>query len=292
MICNICPRKCGIERSKTKGVCGVGEDLKISRAALHFYEEPCISGETGSGTVFFSGCNLKCVYCQNKQVANGFGKEITLERLSCIFLELQNQGANNINLVTPDHYAHLIKKAVIKAKQQGLNIPIVYNTSGYCDSQMIKSLQGVVDIFLTDFKYFSPEIAKKYSHCENYPEIAKKALKQMFLQTGKPEYFDDGIMKKGVIVRHLCLPEQTDDSKDIIEYLYREYGDEIVISIMNQYTPMGECEFKELNKKLTNEEYDEIIDFALELGIENAFIQEGETADESFIPNFEELIGV
>ena len=161
MICNICPRKCGVDRSVNQGFCGVGENIKISRAALHFYEEPCISGETGSGTVFFSGCNLKCVYCQNKQVANGFGKEITLERLSCIFLELQNQGANNINLVTPDHYAHLIKKAVIKAKQQGLNIPIVYNTSGYCDSQMIKSLQGVVDIFLTDFKYFSSE--RKYS---------------------------------------------------------------------------------------------------------------------------------
>ena len=188
MICNICPRKCGVDRSVNQGFCGVGENLKISRAALHFYEEPCISGESGSGTVFFSGCNLKCVYCQNKVISEGFGKEITVNRLVKIFLQLQEKGANNINLVTPDHYAIQIKSAIIKAKQQGLKIPIVYNTSGYCDVETIKSLKDVVDIFLTDFKYVSSDISKKYSCCKDYFEVAKKALKQMYLQTGKPCY--------------------------------------------------------------------------------------------------------
>lgn len=292
MICNICPRKCSVDRSKTYGFCGVGENLKISRAALHFYEEPCISGESGSGTVFFSGCNLKCVYCQNKAISGGFGKEITAERLAEIFIELQEKGANNINLVTPDHYALQIKRIIEKAKKNGLKIPIVYNTSGYCDVDTIKVLKGVVDIFLTDFKYVSNELSKKYSSCENYFEIASVALKQMFLQIGKPQYDEDGIMQKGVIVRHLCLPENAQDSKRVIEYVYNEYKDDVILSIMNQFTPIGECKYKELNKKLTEEEYQEIIDFAIDLGVENAFIQEGETADESFIPDFETLEGV
>ncbi len=292
MICNICPRKCGVDRNKIQGFCGVGEKIKISRAALHFYEEPCISGESGSGTVFFSGCNLKCVYCQNKAISGGFGKEITINRLVEIFIELQEKGANNINLVTPDHYALQIKSAIIKAKEKGLKIPIVYNTSGYCDVDTIKSLQGVVDIFLTDLKYVSSALSKKYSSCENYFLVASKALKQMFLQTGKPCYDKNGIMQKGIIVRHLCLPENADDSKRVIEYVYNEYQDDVILSIMNQYTPMGECKISELNRKLTDEEYQEIVDFAVELGVENAFVQEGETADESFIPDFETLEGV
>ncbi len=292
MICNICPRKCGVDRDKKQGFCGVGENIKISRAALHFYEEPCISGESGSGTVFFSGCNLKCVYCQNKSIREGFGKEITVNRLAKIFLELQEKGANNINLVTPDHFAYSIKEALKIAKQQGLKIPVVYNTSGYCDAQTIKDLSDVVDIFLTDFKYVSNEISYKYSCCKDYFEVAKKALNQMYLQIGKPIYDNQGIMQKGIIVRHLCLPENTDDSKRVIEYIYNEYKDDVVLSIMNQYTPMGECEFDELNRKLTDEEYQEIIDFALDLGVENAFVQEGDTADDSFIPDFDSLVGV
>lgn len=292
MICNICPRKCNVNRGVKTGFCGVGDTLKVARAALHYYEEPCISGESGSGTVFFSGCNLKCVYCQNKSVSSGLGKEITVERLSEIFLELQAQGANNINLVTPDQYALHIKQALLIAKEKELKIPIVYNTSGYCSVDTIRDLSDVIDIFLTDFKYMSSDNAKKYSLAADYPNIAKSALKQMFLQTGKPQYDKSGIMKKGVIVRHLCLPENTQDSKNVIKYLYETYGDDIIISIMNQYTPMGESKYPELNRKLSEKEYDEVVDFAVELGVENAFIQEGEAADDSFIPDFSSFTGV
>lgn len=292
MICNICPRKCNIDRSKTVGFCGAGDTVKVARAGLHFYEEPCISGQNGSGTVFFSGCNLKCVYCQNKSVSAGQGKEITVERLGSIFLELQNKGANNINLVTPDQYALQIKKAVKLAKNKGLKIPIVYNTSGYCSVETLVELSDVIDVFLTDFKYMNEEKAQKYSSAKDYPIVVKNALKQMYLQVGKPQYDENGIMKKGVIVRHLCLPQNSDDSKEIIKYLYQTYGDNIVVSIMNQYTPMGVCEFSELNRKLSDEEYDDVVDFAVDLGLENAYVQEGETADESFIPDFSSFYGV
>lgn len=292
MLCNICPRKCNVDRNENIGFCGVGDKIKVARAALHYYEEPCISGEEGSGTVFFSGCNLKCVYCQNKSVSAGFGKDITVERLSDIFLELQLRGANNINLVTPDQYALKIREALLIAKENGLIIPIVYNTSGYCLPETIEKLKDVVDIFLADFKYLSSEISRKYSFAKDYPEVAKSALNQMFLQTGKPRYDKNGMMTKGVIVRHLVLPENIDDSKRVIEYLYKTYGDDIVLSIMNQYTPMGECEFAELNRKLTYEEYNQVVDFAVNLGVENAFVQEGETADDSFIPDFSSLTGV
>lgn len=292
MLCNICPRKCNVDRTEKTGFCGVGNKIKVARAALHYYEEPCISGESGSGTVFFSGCNLKCVYCQNKEVSAGLGKEISVERLSEIFLELKEQGANNINLVTPDQYAINIKKALKIAKEKGLNIPIVYNTSGYCSVETIKALSDVIDVFLTDFKYMSSDNAKKYSFASDYPAVAKSALKQMFLNVGKPQYDKNGIMTKGIIVRHLCLPDNTEDSKSVIKYLYETYGDDIVISIMNQYTPMGKCKFDELNRKLSNKEYENIVDFAVDLGVENAFIQEDETADHSFIPDFSSFTGV
>lgn len=292
MLCNICPRKCNVDRTEKTGFCGVGDKIKVARASLHYYEEPCISGESGSGTIFFSGCNLKCVYCQNKEVSAGMGKEISVERLSEIFLELKEQGANNINLVTPDQYAINIRKALKIAKEKGLNIPIVYNTSGYCSVETIKALSDVIDVFLTDFKYMSSDNAKKYSFASDYPVVAKSALKQMFLNVGKPQYDKNGIMTKGIIVRHLCLPDNTEDSKSVIKYLYETYGDDIVISIMNQYTPMGKCKFDELNRKLSNKEYDNIVDFAVNLGVENAFIQEDETADHSFIPDFSSFTGV
>ena len=292
MLCNICPRKCNVDRTEKTGFCGVGDKIKVARASLHYYEEPCISGESGSGTVFFSGCNLKCVYCQNKEVSAGMGKEISVERLSEIFLELKEQGANNINLVTPDQYAINIRKALKIAKEKGLNIPIVYNTSGYCSVETIKALSDVIDVFLTDFKYMSSDNAKKYSFASDYPVVAKSALKQMFLNVGKPQYDKNGIMTKGIIVRHLCLPDNTEDSKSVIKYLYETYADDIVISIMNQYTPMGKCKFDELNRKLSNKEYDNIVDFAVNLGVENAFIQEDVTADHSFIPDFSSFTGV
>lgn len=292
MLCNICPRKCNIDRKTAAGVCSVGEKIKVSRAALHFYEEPCISGENGSGTVFFSGCNLKCVYCQNYDISRGYGKEISVNRLAEIFLELQQKGAENINLVTPDHYVFKIKEALDISHKNGLKIPIVYNTSGYCSKEALEILKDDIDIFLTDFKYISSDLAQKYSFSKDYPSVAKEALQQMFSQVGKCEFSSDGMMKKGIIVRHLCLPSYKEDTKQVIKYLYETYKDDIIISIMNQFTPMNLGKYPEINRKLTDDEYDEIIDYALSLGVENAFIQEGDTADESFIPDFSDFCGV
>lgn len=292
MFCNICPRKCNVDRSKKVGICSVDEELMVSRAALHFYEEPCISGESGSGTVFFSGCNLKCVYCQNKDISRGFGKKITVNRLSEIFLELQEKGANNINLVTPDHYDLKIKEAIILARKKGFNLPIVYNTSGYCDVKMLEKLKNEIDIFLTDFKYISPELAEKYSSAKDYPDIAKAALKQMFNQVGKPQFDENGMMKKGIIVRHLVLPGYIDNSKSVIKYVYENYKEDVILSIMNQFTPIDLENHPEINRKVTDKEYDDIVDYAVDLGVENAFVQEGDTADESFIPNFSNFYGV
>ncbi len=292
MICNICPRKCNVDREKTQGFCGVNEKIKISRAALHFYEEPCISGKSGSGTVFFSGCNLKCVYCQNKIISSGFGKEISEERLEKIFFELKEQGANNINLVTPDHFVKKTIPVLRSAKENGLDLPIVYNTSGYCDENVIKELKGLVDIYLTDFKYFNNETAKKYSKVSDYTAVAKKALKAMVNNVGAPKYFENGLLKSGVIVRHLCLPNFLDESKDILDYLYKTYKNDIIISIMNQFTPINIENYPEINRKLTEKEYQNIVDYANLIGISNAYIQEGDTAKESFIPSFYELKGV
>lgn len=292
MICNICPRKCNVDREKTQGFCGVNEKIKISRAALHFYEEPCISGKSGSGTVFFSGCNLKCVYCQNKIISSGFGKEISEERLEKIFFELKEQGANNINLVTPDHFVKKTIPVLRSAKENGLDLPIVYNTSGYCDENVIKELKGLVDIYLTDFKYFNNETAKKYSKVSDYTAVAKKALKAMVNNVGAPKYFENGLLKSGVIVRHLCLPNFLDESKDILDYLYKTYKNDIIISIMNQFTPINLENYPEINRKLTEKEYQNIVDYANLIGISNAYIQEGDTAKESFIPSFYELKGV
>lgn len=292
MICNICPRECGIDRKNTVGFCSVGENIKISRAALHFYEEPCISGLNGSGTVFFSGCNLKCVYCQNALISKGYGKEITVNRLVEIFFELKEKGAENINLVTPDHYTDSLKKALIIAENQGLDLPIVYNTSGYCKESVIEEFEGNIDVYLTDFKYLNGSLAKKYSFAEDYPEVAKKALKAMYKTVGNPVFNKNGIMTKGIIARVLVLPSFEKEAKDIIEYLYSEYGDNIYISIMNQFTPMNLEKYPEINRKLSEDEYESVVGYAEMLGIKNAFIQEGDTADESFIPEFCDFEGV
>ena len=287
--CTLCPRECGINRFVTTGFCGSPAEPVVARAALHMWEEPCISGTEGSGAVFFCGCQLRCVYCQNYWVANSYtGKQITDDRLAEIFMELQCQNANNINLVTPTHYTISIINAIEKARKAGLSIPVIYNCSGYEKAQTIDLLKGYIDIYLTDFKYMSPDIAKKYSNAGNYSDIARGAVEHMFSQTGKPVFNEKGIMQKGVIVRHLMLPECENDSKDIISYLYHKYQDDIFISIMNQYTPMSNVSpYPEINRKITCDEYDKIIDYALSLGIENAFVQDGETASESFIPEFD-----
>lgn len=290
--CTLCPRNCFVNRKLgEKGICGQSSTLKVARAALHFWEEPCISGEKGSGAVFFSGCALHCVFCQNQEIANGsVGKEISKERLSEIFLELQEKGANNINLVTPGHFAPQIVPAIERARNQGLNLPIVYNTSSYENVDSIRKLEGIVDIYLPDFKYMSSSLSKKYSHAPDYGKVAKKVVAEMVRQTGAASFYEkegQELMQRGVIVRHLILPGCKEDSKNIIRYLHDAYGDTIYLSIMNQFTPLKNVEkYPELNRKLTEDEYDEVVDFAIDLGVENGFIQEGETAEESFIPDF------
>ena len=292
MGCNQCPRKCNKERREddtaSYGYCKVSVRPKVARAALHFWEEPCISGEEGSGTVFFSGCNLRCVYCQNREIAAGVrGKEISIERLAEIFLELQEKGANNINLVTPSHYYAQIKEALLLVKEK-LHIPVIANTSSYESVEELKEMEGLIDIYLADFKYMSRELAEKYSHAKDYPQVAAEALREMFRQLGEPEFDERCMMKKGIIVRHLLLPGCMEDSKAVLKYLYETYGNSIFISIMNQYTPLSHVGgYPELNRRITEEEYEEVVDYAIELGIENGFVQEGETAEESFIPAFD-----
>lgn len=288
--CELCPRNCIVNRLKGEiGFCGATDKLKIARAALHMWEEPCISGENGSGTIFFSFCNLKCVYCQNYNISTkNHGKEITINRLSEIMLELQEKGANNINLVTPTHYVPQIIEAIKIAKNNNLGIPIVYNTSGYEKKETIKLLNGYIDIYLTDLKYYSDEYSCKYSKAKNYFKYAKESLEEMYRQIGNPKFNENGIMNKGIIVRHLVLPNLVDDSKQILDYLFNTYHNNIYISIMNQYTPLEHVKkYNELNRMITNEEYEKVIQYAIKLGIENAFIQEGETQKESFIPDFD-----
>ena len=286
--CNLCPRSCLIDRTKKPGICGVKDKLVVARAALHYWEEPPISGNTGSGTIFFTGCNLKCIFCQNYDISTKLiGQEISVEDFSNICLNLEKQGANNINLVTPTPHVPLIIEGIKLAKEKGLNIPIVYNTSGYETVKTIKLLNGIVDIYLPDLKYYNDEYAIKYSHVKDYFKYASSALAEMYKQVGKPKFNKDGIMQKGIIVRHMMLPGLLEDSKKIIKYLYDNYQDNIYISIMNQYTPIKTFNrFTNLNNKVTDQEYDKLINYAIDLGIKKAFIQEGETQSESFIPDF------
>ena len=282
-------------------------EIRIGRAALHMWEEPCISGSTGSGTVFFSGCSLRCVFCQNYKISmKNVGKTVSVSELADTFVRLQDEGACNINLVTPTHFVPHITQALDKAKCRGLNIPVVYNTGTYDTVDTIKMLEGYVDIYLPDFKYMSSELSKRYSNAPDYSIVAKKAIGEMYRQVGMPEFVSAGealredvenaqsteeqmLMKKGMIVRHLVLPGCTEDSKEIIKYLYETYGDNIYISIMNQYTPLSTVgNIRELNRKVTQSEYDDVVDYALDIGVTNGFIQEGDTALESFIPEFGE----
>ncbi|WP_459910040.1 radical SAM protein [Desulfotomaculum defluvii] len=287
--CTLCPRNCHVDRTHgQKGYCRETAELVVARAALHMWEEPCISGENGSGTVFFSGCSMGCVYCQNYNIAKGLvGKKITVERLADIFKELQERKANNINLVTPSHYVPQIIDAIKLSRKKGLSLPIVYNCSGYEKAETLKLLTGYVDVYLPDFKYMAKDISKKYSNVENYFEYASEAIREMVRQVGEPSFNEHGIMIKGVIVRHLLLPGYLEDSKEIIKYLYESFGDTIFISIMNQYTPLAQVKkYPELDRRVTAKEYNELVDYAISLGIENGFIQEGETASDSFIPEF------
>jgi len=288
--CTLCPRCCNVNRNNDElGFCMMMKDLYVARAALHFWEEPIISGDKGSGTVFFTGCNLKCVFCQNYQIStNNFGKKITIERLSEIFLELQEQGAHNINLVTPTPFVPQIIDALKIAKREGLTIPIIYNSSGYETVDTIKLLNGYIDIYLPDFKYFDNKYALKYSKCPNYFEYASTSIKEMIHQVGKPQFDKAGLLTKGVIVRHMMLPGLLEDSKKIIHYLVDKYNDDIFISVMNQYTPTNNlAKYSEINKTVDNNDYEELINYAIDIGIKNGFMQEGETQKTSFIPEFD-----
>lgn len=290
--CNLCPRGCGVNRIKGEtGACNETVEIMVSRAALHMWEEPCISGEAGSGAIFFGGCQLGCYFCQNRKISKGGrGRIISVSELCDIFFELKEQGANNINLVTPDHYVPQIIAAIDMAKEKEFDLPYVYNCSGYERVEMLRLLDGYIDIYLPDFKYMDSELAGRYSNAPDYPEVAKAAIDEMVRQCGgdKTSFDDSGIMQKGVIVRHLQLPGQIKDSKAVISYLNSRYGERIYLSIMNQYTPMPGIgkKFPELAGKLSEQEYDELVDYAIGIGVENGFIQEGDTASESFIPEF------
>ncbi|MDO4614272.1 MAG: radical SAM protein [Lachnospiraceae bacterium] len=265
-------------------------EIFAARAALHMWEEPCISGKEGSGAVFFTGCPLRCVFCQNREIALGSqGYPMTTETLSGTFLHLQKEGANNINLVTPTQYVPEIREALLLAKKAGLTVPVVYNTGSYELPETIRSLSGFVDIFLPDFKYCDPVLSEAYSNAADYAEVAEAAIDEMVEITGGPEFDERGMMLRGTIIRHMVLPGHTKDSMAVLRRVYERYGDRIYISIMNQYTPMPgiEDKFPELGRRVTKREYNRVVDFALELGITQAFIQEGNAAKESFIPAFD-----
>lgn len=288
--CLLCPRKCGINRSTGQtGVCGVSSEIKVARAALHYWEEPCISGKRGSGAVFFSGCSLHCVFCQNREISDGKeGKVISKERLSDIFIQLAGKGANNINLVTPGQYIPDIVWAVNDAKSRGMKLPIIYNTSGYENVTELKLLEGIVDVYLPDFKYMDSTLSARYSRAKDYPSVAKQALSEMVRQ--QPDVVIDdatGLIQKGVIVRQLLLPRHVNDAKAVLKYLYDTYRDHVYISMMSQFTPIALEDYPEINRTVTKREYERLVNYALEIGITNAFIQEGDVANDSFIPAFD-----
>ena len=288
--CLLCPRKCGINRGIGQtGVCGVSSEIKVARAALHYWEEPCISGKRGSGAVFFSGCSLHCVFCQNRAISDGKeGKVISKERLSDIFIELADKGANNINLVTPGQYIPDIVWAVNDAKSRGMKLPIIYNTSGYENVTELKLLEGIVDVYLPDFKYMDNMLSARNSRAKDYPSVAKQALSEMVRQ--QPDVVIDdatGLIQKGVIVRQLLLPGHVNDAKVVLKYLYDTYHDHVYISMMSQFTPIALKDYPEINRTVTRREYERLVDYAIKIGITNAFIQEGDVAKDSFIPAFD-----
>ncbi|MBU3210363.1 radical SAM protein [Clostridium algidicarnis] len=293
--CKLCPRECSVNRLNGElGFCKSSDKIIISRASLHLFEEPCISGTKGSGTVFFSNCNLNCVFCQNYCISQeGLGIEVSIERLSNIFLELQKKGANNINLVTPTHYVPQIIQSLILAKSKGLSIPILYNSNGYDSLDTINALNGYIDVYLPDLKYFNPKYSLRYSKSKDYFEKASIAIKEMYNQVGKIKFDESGLVQKGVIIRHLMLPGLLFDSKKIIDFIYKSFKDDVYISIMNQYTPMFKSsDYEEINKPLEASHYDALINYALDLGVTNAFIQDSGSDSKEFIPDFKSFIGL
>lgn len=288
--CNLCPRKCSVNRLNGElGLCKASMDVKIAKVSLHPWEEPCISGVLGSGTVFFSNCNLKCVFCQNHTISQeGTGKTVSINHLSEIFLEQQKRGAHNINLVTPTHYVPQIIEALKIAKSRGLNLPILYNSNAYESIDTIKALSGFIDVYLPDLKYYKDKYSLKYSKVPNYFNVARQVITEMVSQVGEAKFDDAGLIQKGVIIRHLMLPGLLFDSKKVIDFIYSTFNESVYISLMNQYTPMHEAaNYPEINRPLNPNHYDTLIDYCLNLGITKCFIQESGTASKSFVPNFD-----
>ncbi len=288
--CMLCPHECGINRLKgNKGRCKCDDKLKIALASLHMFEEPCISGKNGSGTVFFSNCNLNCIYCQNYEISHlGKGKEITVEHLAEIFLKQQEKGAHNINLVTPTMYVFQIIEAIKIAKSKGLDIPIVYNSNGYENVDTIKLLNGYIDVYLPDLKYYSNELSKKYSNINNYFEIATSAIKEMYNQVGKAKFDENGMITKGVIIRHLVLPNHIQNTKNILKWISDNMPNDIYVSVMAQYFPTYKAKEDDLiNRKLNKKEYNEVLNYLYSLDLENGYIQELGEHEEEYVPDFD-----
>lgn len=285
MICNACPRGCNVDREVSLGYCKSPEKFKLARASLHYWEEPCISGKNGSGAIFFSGCNLGCVFCQNYEISHGCkGVEVSDDDLVRIMKRLVDKDANNINFVNPTHYSLQLLRVLEKYKPP---VPIVYNTSGYDSVETLKMLDGAVDIYLPDFKYIRPEKALKYSKAEDYPQVAEEALAEMKRQVGDDVFDENGIMQRGMIIRHLVLPSNTNSSISALDYLAENFGD-TYISVMAQYVPCGDLtEYKEINRPLTQREYDKVVNHIFDLGLQKIFVQELEAASDEFIPDFD-----
>lgn len=283
-LCNICPRKCSVDREVRLGLCGAPEVLRAARASAHFWEEPCISGTRGSGTVFFSGCNMKCVFCQNYEISSGgFGRELTPERLREIYEELIYLGVHNINLVTPTHYS----QQILKTLEKPLSVPVVYNSSSYDSVETLRMFENKVQIYLPDMKYMSSALAKKYSLAPDYPEVAKSAIKEMFRQTGECVFDGDGILQRGVLIRHLMLPGELENTLDVIDWVSSQFGDKVLFSLMSQFTPNENCKLPELRKRISEDEYNKAVDYMYLCGMENAYVQDFSSAENDFTPPFD-----
>ena len=285
--CTMCPHRCKVNRFEKVGRCKAGANVKVSLVSIHNFEEPPISGENGSGTIFFTGCNLGCVYCQNHEISQKmYGKEITIERLAKIMLEQQKRGAHNINLVTPTIYAYQVKEAIKLARKQGLSIPIVYNTSGYESIETLKALDGYIDIYLPDFKYFDNELGEKYSNIKDYSKYVKEAIVEMRRQT-KDVFDENGIMQSGLIIRHMILPNHIDNAKNIIKWIKDNLSEDTIISIMAQYFPTHKAnQYDEINRMISKEELQEVEDYLFELNMINGYIQELGEHEEEYVPDF------
>ena len=288
--CTLCPHKCKVDRNINLGRCKAGDKIEIGGTSLHKFEEPCISGKNGSGTVFFSKCNLNCVFCQNYEISNlGNGKQIEVEELSNIFLKQQEKNAENINLVSPTIYADKIVEAIKIAKEKGLKIPIIYNTNGYENIETLKKLDGYIDVYLPDLKYYYEELAIKYSKVQNYFKIATEAIKEMYKQVGSPKFDENGMIKKGLIIRHLVLPNNLENSKKVLKWIKENIDEKVYVSIMTQYFPTYKAqEYQEINRKINKEEYVEIENYIYDLGIENGYMQDfSEENEEQYVPKWE-----